>query len=112
MSALLVLLMLGIWMVIAYGLPDFVKEMKKPNPADKMPPAWAVGVSLLLVFAIDYGYRSYLPQSESHDELQKLVSLVENNDHRGAVKKLQDIADDPPWREPSEPLEPREPGPF
>ena len=101
-----------VWLVLARGIPGYVAEMRKPDGPRKVPPLWALGVSALALYGIDLGYRNLLPHAKSHTELQSLVSLIENNDYRAAVKKLQDIADDPPWREPAEPDEPRQFSPF
>ena len=106
------LLILVVWMVLARGIPGFVDDMRKPDGSGKVPPLWALGASALALYGIDLGYRNLLRHAESHAELQSLVSLVENNDYRAAVKKLQDIADDPPWREPAELGEPRQFSPF
>lgn len=108
------LLLLTVWMVLARGIPSYFAEMRgKPgDPMPSMPPVWALLVSAAAIYGIDLGYRSLLPQAESHEKLQRLVSLVESNDYRGAVKELQEIADNPPWREPLEPDEPRQHSPF
>lgn len=108
------LLLLTVWMVLARGIPSYFAELRgKPgDPMPSMPPIWSLLVSAVAIFGIDFGYRNLLPQSESHEKLQELVRLVDNNDYRGAVKKLQDIADDPHWREPVGPLEPRQHSPF
>jgi hypothetical protein len=108
------LLLLTVWMVLARGIPSFFAELRsKPsNPISSMPPVWALLVSAAAIYGLDLGYRNLLPHAESHQKLQELVSLIESNDYRAAVKKLQDVANDPPWTEPAQLDEPRQPIPF
>lgn len=105
---LVYLLWLVLWLVISWGLPPFVKSIRREPHSKTMPPFWAMLVAFVIVGGMDYLYKNDTRLAASVRRLEKLVEHVSNGREQDALMLLRETASDPPWesKELSEPVPP------
>jgi len=95
MSIILFFFLCVLWVVLAAGLPSWVKHFWE---REHVPPAWAIIIAAIALMTVHYRYTHYSPEAKARETLDTIVDLWRADHQSEAVDKLREAAATTPWR--------------